>query len=156
MIRIFAGIVELGDGQRCDTDVKPGSVWIGGEDVVAEVHGKFAGKVTVAICDKSFSGDLDVDMGWGYSEVTPEESDKLFVGKTNVITLLEAAVGKEVVMVVADEPVNMIEVMERVRHPRRLVFCLDPKPSTGKSSLALQNLGCKFRSSIKGKGKRKR
>jgi hypothetical protein len=110
--------------------------------------------VTVAICDKSFSGDLDVDMGWGYSEVTPEESDKLFVGKTNVITLLEAAVGKEVVMVVADEPVNMIEVMERVRKPRQIRGRNRMPSLIPKKNVKLSELGSKFRSSIKVKGKR--
>ena len=151
MIKVFSGKVELGDGYRCQDEDKMGSVWIGGHDFVEEVKESFSGKVTVAICDKSFSGDLDVELGWGYSEVTPEECDKLLVGRTNILDMLEAAKDKEVVVVVADEPVNMIEVMEQVKKPRKLVFKLDPKPGCGKSCVDLQNLGRKLRSSIKGK-----
>jgi hypothetical protein len=148
MIRIFAGVVETGDSCRCNRYDKDGSVHVGGEDVVKEVQGQFAGKVTVAICDKSFSGDLDVDMGYGYSEVTPEESDKLFVGRTNVIQLLEAAAGKEVVMVVADEPVNMIEVMERVRKPRQIRGRHRMPSLIPKKNPKLSELGSKLRSSV--------
>jgi len=154
MIRIFAGKVEVGDSSRCGRDDKDGSIWIGGEDLVSEVSSKFSGKVTFAICDKSFSGDLDVDMGYGYSEVSPEDDDKLLVGRTNIIALLEAAGGKEVVVVVADEPVNMIEVMERVRKPRQIVGRTQISKPLHRNNQKLSGLGSKLRSSIKKKRKR--
>jgi hypothetical protein len=111
MVLKFSGMVVLGDAYRCMDDGDPyGAIHIGGRDFVDEIAStKFAGPVTVGIADERFDGDLSVDTGWGYSEVTPEETDRLHVGPHNIIDRLERLEGQNVTVWVADEPVNVLE-----------------------------------------------
>jgi hypothetical protein len=80
MIKKFQGIVEnIGDEYRvqCREDKKEGSIWIGGQDVVLELADvKFNGKVTVAIADDRFAGELSIETGWGYSEPWATQTER--------------------------------------------------------------------------------
>lgn len=150
---VYVGKVKLGDEyRRPDEEVPCCSVEIGGSDVVREVMDGFpkGSKVTVAMCDRSFSGDLDVDTGYSYSEVSPEDADRFMVGGSNILEMLKAAEGKDIVLVVSDEPVNMIEVMSGLRGGVRAFLRSNrsdtPSPTRVRS---LKGLGRKLRNSIK-------
>lgn len=107
----FSGILTTGDSYRVDTDEDEGSILIDGVDVLDAVTGtKFDGPVTVAFGDERFTGDLDTDLGLGYSEYTPMDPDKWTVGTHDLIKILSAHEGKPVRLVIADEPVNMLEL----------------------------------------------
>jgi hypothetical protein len=121
MIKKFKGKIEFGDSCRVGNDDLDGAIHIGGVDVIAELEPKeFNGKVTVAIADQRFTGDLSVDMGWGYSEYTPMESDELTVGAHDILkTLRQYEAGQEITLWVADEPINTLEdvAAEQVHEP---------------------------------------
>lgn len=88
---------------------------IGGRDFIEEVEDagfgdKFKGKVTVAFTEKRFDGTLDIDCGsQGYSEWTPGDPAQFKIGSHNILRELERLDGKEIVLWVADEPVNVLE-----------------------------------------------
>jgi len=107
----FKGILDFGNYCRVAGDGENnGSIFIGGKDVISEIaKAGFLGKITVGIADKRFNGDLEVDLGWGYSEWTPIESDRLKVGSHNLIEILERYSGEEITMWVSDEPINLLE-----------------------------------------------
>lgn len=105
----FEGEVTQGDACRVYDDEEPGAVRIGGVDLVNAVEdATFTGPVTVAIADDRFSGDLVVDLGWGYSEYTPVDPDQLQVGPHDIIEILLTREGETVTVWVADEPINTL------------------------------------------------
>jgi hypothetical protein len=107
---VFSGVVLRGDDHRADRCDLNGSVWVGGRDVVAEVEGVcWSGPVTVAVADERFTGDLAVEMGWGYSEFTPIDRDRLSVGPHNLISVIERLEGQDITVWIADEPINVLE-----------------------------------------------
>ena len=98
----FEGMVELGDSSRTSDDdgTKLGAVHIGGRDVVDEV-GDWASriddsKVFVSIQDLQYDGQLEIAIGWGYSEYTPMENDEIFVGSHNLIKIMKSYEGKPI------------------------------------------------------------
>ena len=107
----FSGIVELGDECRCSDDVDNGAVRIGGVDVVQAICDRLSEgqRVTVAVADERFDGDLAVCTGWGYSEWTPMEGDELRVGPHNIVETLSRLDGQHVNMFVGDEPGNVLD-----------------------------------------------
>ena len=113
MILKFDGLIEFGDPYRCDEEEEAlhGYIHIGGVDVLSAVeNAQFKGPVTVAIADERYSGDLAYEVGWGYSEVTPVEDDKLTVGPHNILKLLSRYGEHEIVTLwIADEPFNTLD-----------------------------------------------
>ena len=112
MILKFDGAIAFGDEYRvAEDDALNGSVHIGGRDVLAEVDDAgFTNPVTVAIADERYSGDLAYEIGWGYSEWTPVEEDKLTIGPHNIIALLSRhPEGAVVTLWIADEPFNTLD-----------------------------------------------
>ena len=112
MILKFDGAIAFGDAYRVDEDdALNGSVHIGGRDVLDEVaNAGFANPVTVAIADERYNGDLAYEIGWGYSEYTPVDEDKLTVGPHDLITLLgRYKEGEIVTLWIADEPFNTLD-----------------------------------------------
>ncbi len=108
MILKFEGVVEVKD-DPCRVESGDGWVWIGGKDFLAEVEpAKFSGPVTIALADARFTGDtLLADVGYGYSEFTPVDCDKLKVDELNVIQVLaEGYAGQTVTLWIADEPID--------------------------------------------------
>lgn len=105
----FSGLVELGDDCRVAYEGElDGSVHIGGRDVVEEVgQTQWSGPVTVGIADERYTGDLLVDLGWGYSEYTPMDPDMLTVGPHDLIAILLGHEGEQVTVWIADEPVDL-------------------------------------------------
>ena len=98
----FKGIVKTGDACRVSDDDIDGSIFIGETDLV-EVMSEHKGKFTFAIADKTFSGELFVSTGWGYSEWTPMESDELKVGDNDLIEILSRYEGQEITLFAFDE-----------------------------------------------------
>lgn len=116
-ILIMSGVVSEGDAYRCgDTHYGAvhGAVHIGDEDVVERVGHVFAEKtsVIVGVMDEKFDGDLFIETGWGYSEYTPMDSDKLTVGEHDLIDILLRHEGKNVTLVVSTEPVDLFAIVE--------------------------------------------
>ena len=112
MILKFHGEIQFGDACRVsDSDEINGAIFIGGKDVIGEIADtEFSGKVTIAIADERFVGDLAVETGYGYSEYTPMESDTLKVGDHDIIKILERnKEGSVITLWVADEPFNVLE-----------------------------------------------
>src|SRR6478735_4604083 len=123
---LFSGPVEAGDEYRVDDDDQAlGAVWIGNRDVVAEVIRAFGGetacaderkRVTVGIVDQQFDGDLFVEYGWGYSEWTPMDPDKLRVGDHDLIEIILRAAGPDlsvpVTLVISDGPIDLFTVLQ--------------------------------------------
>ena len=106
----FSGKLELGDEYRVNYEEEEGSILIGGVDVIYKIsETAFDGKVTVAIADKRFTGDLSVELGWGYSEFTPMDPDALQVGDHDLIDILQRYAGQVVTVWIADEPINVLE-----------------------------------------------
>lgn len=105
MNKEWSGVVTLGDDYRCaDSGEKDGAVWIGDVDVVKSIHeGGFKGDITVGIADERWKGPLSGDLGWGYSEYTPMDSDSLSVGGHDLIAILRRHEGKTITLFVRDE-----------------------------------------------------
>ena len=109
MIIKFCGMVDLGDGYRCGIDDLEGYIYIGGRDFLWEVSmANFRNPVTIAIAEERFTGDLICDFGYGYSEYTPMDSDKMTIGKHNILNILSGQKGKRVTVWVSDEPINTL------------------------------------------------
>jgi len=111
MILKFKGKVETGDACRV-SDEKNGALFIGGVDVVDRVTDKWSSKtkVFVALGDSTFSGELFVECGWGYSEWTPMDSDELKVGEHDLIAEIESRHnGEEITLWIGDEPINVLD-----------------------------------------------
>lgn len=109
MIKKFKGVLEFGDPCRCDSDIN-GAFLIGDVDVLDELGSThFDNPVTVAVADKRFSGELNIELGWGYSEYTPMDDDKMEVGEHNIVGIIgQYEEGQELTLWVADEPVNVL------------------------------------------------
>ena len=112
MKKVFTGVVSFGDEYRCRDEDYEGAVFIGEADVVMEIAEEFNGRVTIGIADARFDGELSVETGWGYTEWTPIDSDKLEVGSHNIINILERYGGQTVTMWVSDEPINLLDDTE--------------------------------------------
>lgn len=90
----FEGTVDVGDEYRCMEDdegrtAEPGAILVGDRDLVGEVEAtKWSGPVTFAFGDQRWTGDVAAEIGWGYSEYTPMDADKLFVGPHDIIMIL--------------------------------------------------------------------
>lgn len=110
------------DPYRVDSDEsgnKHGSVFVGEADLVEEIgsaFGPFMGweidrrrQVTFAFGDERFTGDLSCGVGWGYSEYTPMDADKLLVGPHDILAILGQHEGKKATVWFADEPFNPME-----------------------------------------------
>lgn len=131
---VFEGKVSCGDSSRVgycwkedkhgtegvhtaeDCPEKDGAVWIGSHDIVSEVgEVKWEGPVTCAIYagslvgDTAFQGALRLAEGWGYSEYTPMDSDKLFVGPHDLLEIIGGMEGEHITVWFADEPINVLE-----------------------------------------------
>ncbi|KOS03134.1 hypothetical protein [Paenibacillus polymyxa] len=110
---VFKGVVTCGDAYRCDDVDEPGAVLIGGEDVVAVINNAFDNvPVIVGIADHTFTGELFVETGWGYSEWTPMDSDALRVGDHDLIEILRRYEHGEITLIISTEPVNILEAVE--------------------------------------------
>lgn len=109
----FNGPITFGNPCRCgEVDSAPdGAVFINGIDVVNTIHStKFNGPVTIAIANDQFSGDLVTEIGWGYSEWTPMDSDVLKIGNHDLLEILDRYTeGNVITMWVSDEPINVLE-----------------------------------------------
>lgn len=106
---VFQGVVELGDPSRVGRD-ENGAIHVGGRDVIGEVGcADWSGPVTVAYADKRFSGPLEWNIGYGYSEWTPMESDALTVGEHDLIRELEQYEGEVITLWIADEPISILD-----------------------------------------------
>jgi hypothetical protein len=107
------------DWDRSDNAVASGYVpHIGGVDVIAAIEESFdtafgsnPKRVTVAIADERFTGDLYSDCGvLGWSEYTPSEPAALTVGPHNLLAILERFDEDEAITLwVADEPINTLD-----------------------------------------------
>lgn len=123
----FHGELVFGNGYRNSesADDLDGSIHIGGADVLSQIANvQFNGPVTVAIADERYSGDLAYELGWGYSEVTPVDDDKLTVGPHDIIARLnQYEAGQIVTMWIADEPFNRLpdELQARIADDERHV-----------------------------------
>ena len=104
----FSGIVRLGE-----TDV-----WIGDRAVIDEIedvnwqaaYGSRFPLVSVCLMDERFDGLLHAICGSpGYSEYTPAEPGQLKVGDHDVFKRLRELNGRNVTLIVADEPANSLE-----------------------------------------------
>lgn len=106
----FEGEIRFGDAYRVAEDEDHGSVFVGDRDITDEVEdAKFTGPVTVGIADATFTGDLFVENGWGYSEYTPVDSDALRVGPHDILTILSNyQEGEAVTVWISDEPVDLL------------------------------------------------
>lgn len=108
---IFEGLVEIGDGCRVGLEENDGAIIIGDRDVVSEIEKSFEPKtkIVVGIADETFDGDLFVEYGWGYSEFTPMESDRLQIGDHDLISILDNYANQIIKMWVSDEPINVLD-----------------------------------------------
>lgn len=106
---IFKGKVTSGDS--CRTGGEPdGAYRVGDDDVILRLLDLSPEKkFTVAIADERFEGHITGELGWGYSEWTPMDSDELRCGPHNLIEALAGHEGKEITMWVSDEPINVLE-----------------------------------------------
>ena len=88
-----------------------GEIKIGEWGLICEILKLFKSgvKVTIAIMDETFDGELFADVGCGgYSEWTPGDPAELKVGPHNIFNELGRFEGKKVTVVVADGPVNLL------------------------------------------------
>lgn len=114
----WQGTVTRGDEYRVgswgdDEELTDGDILIGGKDFLHEVESAtWNGPVIVGIGDARFLGDLEVDSGWGYSEYTPVDPDRLRVGQHDILSYLRNLEGQEVVVTISDEAINLVEVKE--------------------------------------------
>lgn len=100
-----SGIVDSGDAWRC-MDGKQGAIFIGETDIVDEIYERKWAPAVRAFINGTLvaEGPSVSEVGWGYSEYTPMDQDKCNVGTVNLIDELEKFVGKEVTLLVTDEP----------------------------------------------------
>ncbi|KKN69383.1 hypothetical protein LCGC14_0441100 [marine sediment metagenome] len=88
-----------------------GEIKIGEWGLICEILKLFKSgvKVTIAIMDETFDGELFADVGCGgYSEWTPGDPAELKVGPHNIFYELRRFEGKKVTVVVAEGPVNLL------------------------------------------------
>jgi hypothetical protein len=80
---------------------------IDGRDVLEEITAAFGYErdgITVGIGNETLTGRLDADEGMAaYSEWTPGEAAKLYIGDESVLDRLEELDGQTVTLIVADE-----------------------------------------------------
>lgn len=79
-------------------------------DAIQESGFQWKDKVTVAIADERFDGDLYASEGChGYSEWTPGCAADLRCGNHDLTEVLERYEGQTITLWIADEPVNVLE-----------------------------------------------
>lgn len=109
----WQGVVTTGDECRVGFDDEDGAVFIDGHDIIGEIQSEtWANPVIVGVGDQRFLGELSVELGWGYSEYTPMESDVLKVGTHDLVDILSRLAGETVVVTISDEAINLVEVRE--------------------------------------------
>ena len=101
----FNGIFETGDAFRVSLDEAHGAILISGVDVVDEIAERKWGQAVRVLLNGELvaNGNVVTELGWGYSEYTPLESDELNVGACDLIERLEALGGQEVTLVIEDQ-----------------------------------------------------
>lgn len=123
---VFKGIVSWGDDScRCDDlsdGEKEGTAYIGNVDVVGLVCDTWSSKkkvicglatsTLVDIVNGNIEGDIDAEIGWGYSEFTPMDSDSLKVGSHDLLEILERHIGENVILWISEQPFNILEETE--------------------------------------------
>lgn len=73
----FSGQVQFGDSSRLSDELN-GALWIGGMDVIDELTEQFKDNDQVRVTingEVVAEGRIFIDLGWGYSEYTPMDSD---------------------------------------------------------------------------------
>lgn len=127
---VFVGDVwEAHDAYRVDNYLpveNTGDLWIGPVDFIAVLDdAKFNGPVIVGIGDERFittADDFHVQMGWGYSEYTPMDPDSLWIESRplgwppvthDLLEIIRSHVGKQIVLTVSDEAINLLELPRR-------------------------------------------
>ena len=98
------GVVKCGNECRVgDEDI--GAVLIDGRDLVDEILEESWGDNTTLYLNGIAlgCGKVTGDLGWGYSEYTPMDSDELSFGGVDVLEALKAREGETVSIVVSDE-----------------------------------------------------
>jgi hypothetical protein len=108
----FKGIVTTGDDSRVSGEANNGAILIGGIDVVSEMYNHRGECFTFGIADKRFEGSIFVELGYGYSEYTPMESDTLKVGNHDLIEILRRYEGQEITLFAFNEPANILDDSE--------------------------------------------
>ena len=109
---IFKGVVrDVEDECRVrEDDGEVGSIYIGDKDIVSEIKdANFTTNIIVGIADETFSGEHFVETGWGYSEWTPMDDDKLSVGDHDLLEILKRYKGQTITMFVSGEPINILD-----------------------------------------------
>lgn len=101
----FKGLVTSGDSCRCsDQEEQMGDIYIGGRDICDEVNEqKWSDNVRVTLNGEELAnGTCVTEVGWGYSEYTPIESDEITVGSCDLLDRLNGFVGQDVHVVIED------------------------------------------------------
>jgi hypothetical protein len=106
--RTYSGAIEAGDECRVAYDDEDnGAVWIGGVDVINNLDDVMPNALVVLkVADLEhaiFSGDGRTELGYGYSEWTPMDKDKWYIGDIDVLTELLNHVGKHAELCVSWE-----------------------------------------------------
>lgn len=100
----FRGKVSCGDGCRVSYDEVSGAVHIKGIDVVDAIAEESWTKNVRVILDGNevANGHLVAEVGWGYSDWTPMDSDEVLVGECNLVDQLQVLEGQSVHLIVED------------------------------------------------------
>lgn len=82
---------------------------IGDKDVIAEIDFPPGTMVNCGIADARYTGALDIEIGWGYSEWTIMDSDRLQVGPHDLLDIIRRYEGQEITLFISDGPINLLE-----------------------------------------------
>lgn len=98
----FAGTVELGDECRLERLGLNGAIHIGGVDIVDAIAEEKFGKYVNVYLNGEYiaNGEVVTATGWGYSEYTPMDEDRLLVGDCDLIDRLNDLEGEDVRLVI--------------------------------------------------------
>lgn len=115
--RKFSGVVTLGDECRVseghEHGAPNGAIWIGEDEVIGELDtdSRITGVVTIGLLNQKFDGALFIEMGWGYSEWTPMDSDMFRVGDHDLIDILQREEGNDVTLIVSTGPIDLADAV---------------------------------------------
>lgn len=101
----FTGIVQCGHRYRqADMGDLNGAIHIGEVDLVDEIAEEaWSNNVRVILNGEVLAnGNVVTETGWGYSEYSPIDSDKIEIGECDLLERLEALEGQEVIVVIED------------------------------------------------------
>jgi len=97
-----SGEVSLGDEYRCcyEEGEQCGSVHIGDIDIVDQIHEHKWQHDVVALINVVVvsSGHAVTEIGWGYSEYTPMDGDRLQVNGVDLLDVLRKYEGQDVTL----------------------------------------------------------